>query len=98
MHLEQILVESNYDDGITKKSCYDFTSVGAFTTVHMTKPRPNSIEALMRSEANKIPALIIKNEVTLMFYTLKIFIYILNDLTLINRTDDKIQVINFRNI
>ena len=99
MHVEHFVVESKYDSGPKKKkkSCYDFTSVGAFTTVHVDKTRQtSSVEALMRYEnSNNHEPLLIKNEVTLVFYSLKIFIHILNDMLVINGTDDKIQVIYF---
>jgi hypothetical protein len=94
MHLEHFIVESKYDKGPKKKSCYDFTSVGAFTTVHVEKTRQaSSVEALMHNESPlyNIPFLI-KNEVTLVFYSLKIFNNILSDMLLISGTDDKIKV------
>lgn len=96
LHLEQFDVESQYDGETKKKSSYDFTSVGAFTTVHYNKPEAQiSVENLMKSESLSLkqPASLLKHEVTLVFFSLKIFIYILNDLVLINRTEEKVQVI-----
>ncbi len=96
MHVERFIVESKYDKLPKKRSCYDFTSVGAFTAVHFEKARhKTSVEALMRYENSNNETLMIKNETFLVFYSLKIFIEILNDMLLISRTDDKIQVLYY---
>lgn len=93
LHLEQFDVESQYDGNPKKQTCHDFTSVGAFTTVHVNKSTQYSAEALMCNESSKKSPFIIKNEVTLVFFSLKIFIYLLNDLSLISKTEDKLEAI-----
>lgn len=86
LHVEHFLVETNqsnlFDNNSLKDvSCYDFTSVGAFTTVHTCKSNYfKSIEALIyndqpfefddSNQANKMR--LIDSEIFLVFYSLKI--------------------------
>jgi len=96
LHLEQFDVVSQFDGLAEKKNSYDFTSVGAFTTVHQNKPEPQmTVVNLMKSESLSLkePSHILKHEVTLVFFSLKIFIYLLNDLVLISKTEEKVQPI-----
>lgn len=93
LHLEQFDVESQFDGNEKKQTCHEFTSVGAFTTVHVNKSPQNSAEVLMHSENSMKQHFLIKNEVTLVFYSLKVFIYLLNDLKLISKSDDKLEPI-----
>jgi hypothetical protein len=87
LHVEQFLVESKYNDQENREECYDFTSVGAFTSAHVAKASgPRSVEILMKNSENN------KSDTFLIFFALKIFILILNDLKIIKNTDDKIQV------
>ena len=88
LHMEQFIAESCFDGQATKRSCYDFSTVGAFTTVHVAKSAQKSVELLMKNSKDNN----YKNEVFLNFYSLKIFILLLNDLKLIKNTEDKIQV------
>lgn len=101
LHNEQFEVESNDYDGNLKKNCYEFVSVGAFTTEHVSKSIfSKNVETLMKTEqkfgiANPIDdktEQIIHNEPILLFYSLKILILILDDLETVAVSDDKIQV------
>lgn len=91
LHNEHFVVESENYAGEAKTSCYDFVSVGAFTTMHTSKSIfPRVAESLMINEQSDA---IIANEPILVFYSLKILILILNDLKTLRSTDDKIEVI-----
>jgi hypothetical protein len=103
LHLEKFLVQNiestnnsgySYDFLAEKqnsketKSCYDFVSVGAFTTVHTNKKtNQKSVETLMSTDmpfkfnrpADKFTDPI-RDETIMMFYSLKLLILIGNDL------------------
>lgn len=85
LHLEQFLANTNQnqmfaEDGQIENACYDFISVGAFTTAHTNKPIIKPLDWLMINDKrfefgeslsqNKY----IENEILLNFYSLKIFI------------------------
>lgn len=86
LHLEQFIVETNQsfvsdDNNLKELTCYDFTSVGAFTTVHTCKSNfSKSMEALIyndrpfdfedSNQTDKIKLL--ESEIFLVFYALKI--------------------------
>ncbi len=102
LHNEHFLVESRDYTGDIKNSCYDFVSVGAFTTTHMAKSiLPRQTETLMNNSrsfefkstdsGDKYKQIF--SEPILLFYSLKILISISNDLKLVRFTDDKIQII-----
>jgi hypothetical protein len=91
LHLEQFIVESQFDGQQKKQSCHEFTSVGAFTTVHVDKSTQRCVDILMRN--NKSDFKEFKSEVFLIFFALKTLILLLNDLKLIQVTDDKIKPI-----
>ncbi|CAF0704911.1 unnamed protein product [Brachionus calyciflorus] len=95
LHLEQFLVETNHsqifeDTSLSEKTCYDFTSVGAFTTIHTCKSNfSKSLEALMHNDKkfefddpndsiNKYKT--IDNEIWLVFYSIKLLSDIGNQL------------------
>ncbi len=84
-----------------EKTCYPFTSVGAFTTIHTNKPNYKmSVDQLMISDRGfsfeKDPFIrYIDNELVLHFYSLKLLIQlgdIIKDLGSLH-FDDKTQVL-----
>ena len=102
LHLEKFLVDSSQLSTVNKlvkkkRLAYDFTSVGAFTNVHVERnPLPRSVEVLMNCEQQNEyspRSQIIQNEIVLVFYSLKVFTTILNILKLIKESEDKIKVI-----
>jgi hypothetical protein len=94
LHLEQFLVEKqaeNRSEAVT----YDFTSVGAFTTVHTNKPMfIKPVDLLMMNdkpfvfnrnansnkESSRPEEELIENEILLLFFALKLYIQIGDDL------------------
>lgn len=94
LHLEQFLVERQVENR-SETVTYDFTSVGAFTTVHTNKPMfIKPVDLLMMNDKpfvfNKSGNLnkdssrpeeeLIENEILLMFFALKLYIQIGDDL------------------
>lgn len=104
LHLEQYVVE-NSNGG--EKSCYDFTTVGAFTVFHTHKNNNvKPVEVLMMRDKpfefnnNNAggPQDLIENEIVLNFYSIRVFIQISHDLvTLADKNLDKSQVSALRN-
>ncbi len=114
LHLENFLVEridvqestSSLEAGSsqtnTEKSCYAFTSVGAFTTFHTNKPNyKKTLDQLMildrgfKFEKNGYLNSI-DNELVLNFYSLKLLIQLgdtIHDLS--QHTGDRTQVNHF---
>ena len=95
LHLEQFLVERQAE-ARSEAVTYDFTSVGAFTTVHTNKPmfiKPVDLlmmndkpfvfnrngNSIKESSSNPVEELI-ENEILLMFFALKVYIQIGDDL------------------
>ena len=99
MHLEHFLVEKNLPQqsfnalsNLNEKKVYNFTSVGAFTTVHTNKPAYSiSVDQLMVNDKNfkfknkdliefmnddETSLEVIENEILLNFFSLKLFIEI----------------------
>lgn len=91
LHVEQFLVD-NDNSSSSEKRCYEFTTVGAFTTAHTNKlTNMKPIEQLMMNdkpfEFNNNAGTkqnLIENTIVLHFYSLKVFIQILNELVTIN--------------
>lgn len=99
LHLEQFLVETNknpffQESEKLKAACYEFTSVGAFTTVHTSKPdSAKPLDYLMYNEkefdfspvkssfdSDILVTKLIDNQILLCFYSLKLFIQLGNQL------------------
>ena len=108
LHLEQLVVEQNYPQqsfnalsSLSDKKTYNFTSVGAFTTIHTNKPTNSiSIDQLMVNDKHfkfKSKDLIdfmndeetqsdpIENEIFLNFFSLKLFIEIGEELKFLKK-------------
>jgi hypothetical protein len=91
LHIEQFVVDNEISNS-SEKRCYEFTTVGAFTTAHTNKlTNMKPIEQLMMNdkpfEFNNNAGTkqnLIENTIVLHFYSLKVFIQILNELATIN--------------
>jgi hypothetical protein len=94
LHLEQFLVEKKVENRSETVS-YDFTSVGAFTTVHTNKPMfIKPVDLLMMNdkpfvftkpansnkEKSRSEEDLIEHEILLQFFALKLYIQIGDDL------------------
>lgn len=100
LHCEHFLVESTDYTNVLKSNCYDFVSVGAFTTTHFAKSIfPKQAESVLNdynAVNNTSNKNLIISEPILVFYSLKTFIMVLNDLKALRTSDDKIQVRFFK--
>ena len=119
LHLEQFLVEKyqtqqsfNALNTLNEKRAYNFTSVGAFTTVHTNKPtNAISIDQLMINDKlfkfkskdlidfkseDTIEFEPIENEILLNFYSLKLFIELGEDLKYLKRANIDKEKVNFQ--
>ena len=92
LHCEHFLVESNDYTNTLKTKCYDFVSVGAFTTSHVAKSIfPKQTDYIISEHTNTHKNLML-SEPILVFYSLKVLILVLNNLKQIRSSEDKIKV------